>query len=50
MFETTVDGVFHTVRAVLPSMRGRGWGRLVLFSSGSVEYGMPGGGAYTKSG
>jgi 3-oxoacyl-[acyl-carrier protein] reductase len=46
MFETTVDGVFHVVRAVLPSMRERGWGRIVLLSSGSVEYGMPGGGAY----
>ncbi len=46
MFETSVDGVFYTVRAVLPSMRDRGWGRIVMLSSGSVEYGMPGGGAY----
>ncbi|MBA3585630.1 MAG: SDR family oxidoreductase, partial [Gemmatimonadetes bacterium] len=30
----------------LPSMRERGWGRIVMLSSGSVEYGMPGGGAY----
>lgn len=46
MFQTTVDGVFHVVLAVLPSMRERGWGRIVLLSSGSMEYGMPGGGAY----
>lgn len=46
MLRTSVDGVFHTVQAVLPSMRERGWGRIVLLSSGNVEYGMPGGGAY----
>lgn len=46
MLETSVDGVFHAVRAVLPCMRERGWGRIVMLSSGSVEYGMVGGGAY----
>jgi len=46
MLRTSVDGAFHTVQAVLPSMRERGWGRIVMLSSGSVEYGMPGGGAY----
>lgn len=46
MLRTSVDGVFHTVQAVLPSMRERSWGRIVMLSSGSVEHGMPGGGAY----
>lgn len=46
MLRTSVDGVFHTIQAVLPSMRERGRGRIVMLSSGNVEYGMPGGGAY----
>ncbi len=46
MLRTSVDGAFHTIQAVLPSMRERGWGRIVMLSSGNVEYGMPGGGAY----
>lgn len=46
MLRTSVDGVFHTIQAALPSMRGRPWGRIVLLSSGNAEYGMPGGGAY----
>ncbi len=46
MLRISVDGVFHTIQAALPSMRERGWGRIVMLSSGVVEYGMPGGGAY----
>lgn len=46
MLRTSVDGVFHTIQAALPSMRERGWGRIVMLSSGAVEYGMLGGGAY----
>lgn len=46
MLRTSVDGVFHTIQAALPSMRECGWGRIVMLSSGTVEYGMPGGGAY----
>ena len=46
MLRTSVDGVFHTVQAVLPFMRGRSRGRIVMLSSGNAEYGMPGGGAY----
>ncbi len=46
MLRTSVDGVFHTIQAALPSMRERGRGRIVMLSSGNVEYGMPGGGAY----
>lgn len=43
---TNLDGVFHTIQAVLPSMRARPGARIVLVSSGAVEYGMPGEAAY----
>lgn len=46
MFRTSLDGVFHVTQAALPAMRERPRGRIVMLSSGSVEYGMPGGGAY----
>jgi NAD(P)-dependent dehydrogenase (short-subunit alcohol dehydrogenase family) len=43
---TNLEGTFATVRAVLPAMRGRTGGRIVLMSSGLAEEGMPGGGDY----
>jgi NAD(P)-dependent dehydrogenase (short-subunit alcohol dehydrogenase family) len=43
---TNLEGTFATLRAVLPAMRGRGWGRIVLMSSGLAEEGMPGGSDY----
>jgi NAD(P)-dependent dehydrogenase (short-subunit alcohol dehydrogenase family) len=43
---TNLEGTFANLRAVLPAMRGRGWGRIVLMSSGLAEEGMPGGGDY----
>jgi NAD(P)-dependent dehydrogenase (short-subunit alcohol dehydrogenase family) len=46
MLRTTTEGAFHTIQAVLPSMRQRGRGHIVALSSGAVEYGMPGEAAY----
>lgn len=46
MLRTSVEGVFHIVQAVLPSMRERGWGRIVMLSSDRAELGMAGGEAY----
>jgi NAD(P)-dependent dehydrogenase (short-subunit alcohol dehydrogenase family) len=43
---TNLEGTFATVRAVLPAMRGREGGRIVLMSSGLAEEGMAGGGDY----
>jgi NAD(P)-dependent dehydrogenase (short-subunit alcohol dehydrogenase family) len=36
-----LEGTFHLLRAVLPSMVERKWGRIVLISSGLSEHGMP---------
>jgi NAD(P)-dependent dehydrogenase (short-subunit alcohol dehydrogenase family) len=43
---TGLDGVFHTLQAALPVMRNRPGARIVLVSSGSVDYGMVGEAAY----
>ena len=37
-----IEGVFATIRAVLPSMRERQWGRIVNLSSSAATDGMPG--------
>ena len=39
---TNLEGTIATVRAVLPSMRERGWGRVVLISSSVADEGLPG--------
>jgi NAD(P)-dependent dehydrogenase (short-subunit alcohol dehydrogenase family) len=44
-----VEGAFSTVQAVLPSMRSRGWGRIVMMSASIVERGMAGSAAYVAS-
>lgn len=36
-----LEGIFHTVQAVLPAMLGRSWGRIVFVSSGAAERGGP---------
>lgn len=46
MLRTNLEGAFGTLRAALPAMRGRGWGRIVLMSSGVAEEGLPGSWAY----
>ena len=55
-WEATINanlvGTAASVRAVLPGMRARGWGRIVLISSSVAEEGLPGPGPYgtAKSG
>jgi NAD(P)-dependent dehydrogenase (short-subunit alcohol dehydrogenase family) len=46
MLRTSLEGVFHLVQAALPAMRPRPWGRIILLSSGSAEFGLPGEAAY----
>jgi NAD(P)-dependent dehydrogenase (short-subunit alcohol dehydrogenase family) len=36
-----LEGTFHLLRAVLPSMTEQKWGRIVLVSSGLAEHGVP---------
>jgi len=52
MLAANLIGAATTVRAVLPGMRAKGWGRIVLMSSGVAEEGVPGPGPYgtAKSG
>ena len=49
MLRTSLEGVFELVQAVIPEMRGKGLGRIIFLSSGSVEYGMPGEQAYVAA-
>lgn len=44
-----VEGAFHTVQAALPSMKSRGWGRIVFMSASIVHRGRKGEEAYTAS-
>jgi 3-oxoacyl-[acyl-carrier protein] reductase len=46
MINANLVGAAATVRAVLPAMRARRWGRIVLVSSGVAEEGVPGPGPY----
>jgi NAD(P)-dependent dehydrogenase (short-subunit alcohol dehydrogenase family) len=39
---TNLEGTIATINAALPSMRGRGWGRIVLISSSVADEGQPG--------
>jgi 3-oxoacyl-[acyl-carrier protein] reductase/(S)-1-phenylethanol dehydrogenase len=41
-FRVNVDGAFHLVRAVLPDMRGSGWGRIVFITSSTLLAPPPG--------
>lgn len=52
MINANLVGAAAQVRAVLPGMRARNWGRIVLISSGIAEEGLPGPGPYgtAKSG
>jgi 3-oxoacyl-[acyl-carrier protein] reductase len=49
MLRTSLEGVFDLVQAVIPEMRGKGLGRIVFLSSGTVEFGMPGEEAYAAA-
>ena len=44
-----VDGQLHTVQAAVGGMRRRGWGRIVLLSSVTAYYGLPGSEIYSAS-
>jgi 3-oxoacyl-[acyl-carrier protein] reductase len=46
MLTANVVGNAAVIRAVLPAMRARRWGRIVLVSSGAAEEGLPGPGPY----
>ena len=39
--DVNLNGVFHTIQAVLPDMVGAGWGRIVNISSSSTHSGQP---------
>ena len=44
-----LTGAFRAVQACLPGMRERGWGRIVVISSGAARSGLPGQVAYSAS-
>ena len=46
---TNLTGVFHTLRAVVPPMRARGWGRIVVTSSMGGRMGIPQQSAYNAT-
>jgi NAD(P)-dependent dehydrogenase (short-subunit alcohol dehydrogenase family) len=50
--DVNLTGAYRTVRACLPGMRERGYGRIVVISSGAARGGLPGQVAYsaTKAG
>jgi NAD(P)-dependent dehydrogenase (short-subunit alcohol dehydrogenase family) len=48
-FRTNVSGVFLTARALLPSMRERGGGRIIAIGSGAGKQGYANLGAYSAS-
>lgn len=47
--DTNLTGAFRVVQACLAGMRERGYGRIVVISSGAVRAGLPGQVAYTAS-
>jgi NAD(P)-dependent dehydrogenase (short-subunit alcohol dehydrogenase family) len=49
LLEVNVIGVFLAVRAVMPGMRERGWGRIVAIASSASHHGIRYGSAYAAS-
>lgn len=47
--EVNLTGAFRAVQACLPGMRERGWGRIVVISSGAAKSGLRGQVAYSAS-
>lgn len=47
--EVNLTGAFRVVQACLSGMRERGWGRIVVISSGAARSGLPGQVAYSAS-
>ena len=46
VLEANVEGHYHAIQGVLPSMRARSWGRIVNVSSTVAADGLPGSGPY----
>jgi NAD(P)-dependent dehydrogenase (short-subunit alcohol dehydrogenase family) len=46
MMDANLIGTVAVIRSVLPGMRSKGWGRIVLISSSVAEEGVPGPGPY----
>ena len=49
MLDTDLAGPYALLQAAVPAMRGRGWGRIVLVSSGAGEEGWEGAAAYAAA-
>jgi 3-oxoacyl-[acyl-carrier protein] reductase len=49
MLDTDLAGPYRLLQAAVPAMRGRGWGRIVLVSSGAGEEGWQGAAAYATA-
>lgn len=49
ILRSNLEGTFHLIQAVLPTMRKLGTGRIVLLSSGAVESGSSGAGPYAAA-
>lgn len=49
MLDTDLAGPYALLQAAVPAMRGRGWGRIVLVSSGAGEEGWEGATAYATA-
>ena len=49
LLRANLEGSYSAIRAVLPSMRANGWGRIVNVSSGIAVDGMPGAGPYASA-
>jgi len=49
MLDTDLAGPYALLQAAVPAMRGRGWGRIVLVSSGAGEEGWEGAAAYATA-
>ena len=46
VLEANIEGHYHAIQQVLPSMRARGWGRIVNVTSTVAADGLPGSGPY----
>jgi NAD(P)-dependent dehydrogenase (short-subunit alcohol dehydrogenase family) len=47
--DVNLTGAFRAVQACLPSMRDRGWGRIIVVASAAAQLGLPGQVAYTAA-
>jgi NAD(P)-dependent dehydrogenase (short-subunit alcohol dehydrogenase family) len=47
--DVNLSGAFRAIQACLPGMRERGWGRVIVISSGAARSGLPGQVAYAAS-